>query len=586
MRSAFALLAILIIGNVNSFAQNNIICTNPTAEQVMLGNYDPTTYTAPVVFSNPDSISLYLQNNISPDSLKNFIEQLQAFHNRNTGSDTVSNSNGIGAARRWAFQKFQSISANSNNRLLPFYLQFDLSICNSPQHKNICAVLPGADTSDKSVVIVEAHIDSRCEVVCDTACLAQGMEDNGSGTALVLELARVMSQLTLNRTIVFMLTIGEEQGLDGAGAMATYVQQKSIKLKAVFNNDITGGIICGATSSAPSCPGLNDIDSTDVRLFSYGGFNSPHKQLARFTKLEYKEQMLSLVTVPMNIQIMTPEDRINRGGDHIPFRQKNYTAIRMTAANENGNAMIDSTYTDRQHSSRDILGVDAHNSGTIDSFYVDFDYLARNTVINGNAIAMAALGPATPGFTVDTVPGNRIRVEILNEYFFDQFRVGIRSLTNDWDSVYTFTGKLVDTLDLCDTGTYYVSVATTDYKNVESLFSGEVMARLNSTGSCTYNGVDEIHGTATGIELLQNKPNPFDEATTISVYAGSNFASKKAYISITDVNGKQLKQIPIDLKQGINEILYQHGFNASGTFFYTLYIDDKPFQTRRMVFAN
>src|ERR1019366_3737280 len=174
MRSAFLLFATLIIGSAHSFAQTNIICTNPIAEQVMQGNYDPATYTAPVVISHPDSISRYLQNNISPDSLKSFIVQLEAFHNRNTGSDTVSNSNGIGAARRWAFGKLQAISAGANNRLLSFYLQFDLSICNSPQHKNICAVLPGADTSDKSIVIVEAHIDSRCEVVCDTACLAQG----------------------------------------------------------------------------------------------------------------------------------------------------------------------------------------------------------------------------------------------------------------------------------------------------------------------------------------------------------------------------------------------------------------------------
>ncbi|MDB5283218.1 MAG: hypothetical protein JWO06_2293 [Bacteroidota bacterium] len=586
MRLAFPLFIILIFVSVASFSQTNIICTNPSAEQVMKGNYDPAAYSAATIINHPDSISRYLQSNISPDSLKSYIQQLQVFHNRNTGSDTVSNINGIGAARRWAFAKFQTFSAAANSRLLPFYLQFDLGICNAPQHRNICAVLPGADTSDKSILIVEAHIDSRCEDVCDTACFAQGMEDNGSGTALVLEFSRVMSHLTLNHTIVFMLTIGEEQGLDGANAMATYVQQKGIQLKAVLNNDIVGGIICGVTSSAPSCPGLNDIDSTNVRLFSYGGFNSLHKQFARFTKLEYKQRLLPIVAVPMAIQIMTPEDRLNRGGDHIPFRQKNYTAIRMTSANENGDAMIDSTYTDRQHTSRDILGVDAHHSGTIDSFYVDFDYLARNTAINGNALAMAAIGPSTPGFTADTIPGNRIRIEILNEFNYASFRVGIRTLTNDWDSVYYMTNTLVDTLNLCDTGTYFVSVATMDFKNVESLFSHEVTVRLNSTGSCAFNDVQDIGGSGNVIELLQNKPNPFDEATTISIYSGSNFVNKKAYISITDINGKQLKQMPVLLKQGINEVLYRHGFNASGTYFYTLYIDGKPFQSRRMTFAN
>jgi hypothetical protein len=258
----------------------------------------------------------------------------------------------------------------------------------------------------------------------------------------------------------------------------------------------------------------------------------------------------------------------------------------MTSANENGDAVIDSTYTGRQHSSRDILGVDAHSSGMIDSFYIDFDYLSRNAAINSNAIAMAAIGPATPAFTLDTLPGNRVRIAILNEFTFSDFRVGVRTLTNDWDSVYYITNALIDTINLCDTGTYYISVATMDFSNVESLFGNEVMVKLGSTGNCVFNGIEEIKGTGTGIELLQNKPNPFDEATILSVYAGNNFSNKKACISITDINGRQVEQMPIELKQGINEVLYRNGFNASGTYFYTLFIDGKPFQTRKMVFEN
>src|SRR5205807_2453494 len=101
-----------------------------------------------------------------------------------------------------------------------------------------------------------------------------------------------------------------------------------------------------------------------------------------------KEMVLPGATVPMGINIMTPEDRTGRGGDHIPFRALGYTAMRFTAQNEDGNADVTSaSYADRQHTSGDSIGVDVNNDGVIDSYYVDFDYLARNTVINGNAAA-------------------------------------------------------------------------------------------------------------------------------------------------------------------------------------------------------
>src|SRR5690606_24046638 len=238
---------------------------------------------------------------VSTDSLFSYLLALQSFQTRNTGSDTVSATKGIGAARRWIYSKFEEFSNQSGNRLIPSYLQFDQAICDQPQHRNIFAVLPGADTSDKSVIIIEGHMDSRCAGLCDTACLAEGMEDNGSGTALVMELARVMSRYTFNQTIVFLLTVAEEQSLAGATAFANYVKGKGIKVKAVLNNDVVGGIVCGQTASPPSCAGLNAIDSTHVRLFSYGGFNSPHKGLVRFTKLEYNEQLRPHVAVPMDI---------------------------------------------------------------------------------------------------------------------------------------------------------------------------------------------------------------------------------------------------------------------------------------------
>jgi len=576
-RFLYLLIGALSLTACNAIAQTNILCTNPIAEQVLLGNYDPATYSASTIINQPGIISSGINSQVSPDSLHSYLETLRSFKNRNTGSDTISSTKGIGAARKWAYNKFQQFNIQNENRLITTYLQFDMPVCGTDRHKNILAVLPGSDTSDKSIVIMEAHIDSRCADVCDTACLAEGMEDNGSGTALILELARVMSKYTYNHTIVFMLVIGEEQGLIGAEAFADYVQAKGIKVKAVLNNDVIGGIICGQTSSPPSCPGLNNIDSTNVRLFSFANFNSPHKQLARYVKLEYKEMIKPIATVPMDIHIMTPEDRTGRGGDHIPFRQHGYNAIRFTSANEHGDADVSAPgYSDRQHTSADILGVDINNDQVIDNFFVDFDYLARNTVINGNAAAMAAISPQTPiNFTL-TSSGNTLILSI-TQPMYNIYRIGVRSNTNDWDTVYTFTGTSYSFS--LPNGIYAISVAAVDNNDVESLFSEEktsVIADINDPSQ-----------RINAVELLQNKPNPFDEATTISIMVNKVPAYKTAYITITDAaSGKEIKRQQIQLKKGINEITYEHGYHATGILIYSLVVDNKIVQSRRMIFSN
>ncbi|HRI62443.1 MAG TPA: M28 family peptidase, partial [Saprospiraceae bacterium] len=320
------LLNLFLLSPLFAFAQTNILTTNPLAEQILLGNYNPADFAASTVVTDPAVISAGLNTRISPDNLKSYILKMSTFENRNTDSDTLSPVTGIGAARRWVHQKFEGFDQQNENRLVVSYLQFNhQSVCAAGQYRNIMAILPGSNPSKNGVILIEGHLDSRCDSLCDISCVAEGIEDNATGTALIMELARVMSAYTFENTIVFMATVGEEQGLLGADAFAVYCQQKSIPLRAVLNNDVIGGIICGKTSSPPSCPGLNDIDSTNVRLFSYGGFNSKHKQLARFIKLEYQENILNQALVPMNVHIMSDEDRLGRGGDHIPFRQRNYT---------------------------------------------------------------------------------------------------------------------------------------------------------------------------------------------------------------------------------------------------------------------
>ncbi|MCC7301633.1 MAG: M28 family peptidase [Bacteroidia bacterium] len=565
---------------LESFSQStNILSTNPLAEQIMLGNYNPATYAQVTPITHPDSISRKINQWVNPDSLKAYIIQLSTFRNRNTGADTLSNITGVGAARRWVYSKFQQFSASSENRLIPSYLQFNQSICSMSQHRNIFCVLPGSDTTDKSILLIEGHIDSRCEGSCDINCNAQGIEDNASGTALVMELARVMSKFTFKHTIVFVATIGEEQGLYGAEAFADYVQQKGILMKAVQNNDVIGGIICGQTSSPPSCPFLNHIDSTNVRLFSYGSFNSPHKGYCRFIKLEYKEQLIPYLAYPNIINIMSPEDRTGRGGDHIPFRQHNYTAMRLTSANEHGDANVSNmSYADRQHTTRDTLGVDTNNDQVVDSFFVDFNYLKRNAVINGNALAMCALGPKQPDFQVTAIGVNQIRVQVTQQTQYGQYRVGIRTSTHDWDTVFTMTNTLIDTFTVVPPTNFniYVQVMSVDADSVESVPSVERLINVSSTG-------DVLHGSK-DIELMYNKPNPFDEATWLTFY--STRGGIKGTLFIHDIAGKELRRIIVQINAGMNEVLYEHGYGMTGILTWKLEVEGKTVGSRTMTFAN
>ncbi len=552
--------------------------TNPEILNVLRGDYDPLNYLASDIIDEPAIISTALLD-ISPDSLKATLLALQKFENRNTGSDTLSETRGIGAARKWVLKKLNQYSANNENRLVTGYFQFDEIVCGMGRHKNVVAVLPGRDISDPSSILIEAHLDSRCAGVCDVLCLAEGMEDNGSGVALVLELARIMSRFTFNHTIIFATVTGEEQSLVGSGALALYAVQESIRIKAVLNNDIVGGIICGETSSPPSCPGLNHIDSTQVRLFSFGGFNSPHKSLSRFIKLEYNEMLRSLANVPMMVTIMSAEDRTGRGSDHIPFRLNGYAAMRFTSANEHGNADVsDPDYHDRQHTSEDILGVDTNGDTVIDSFFVDFNYLARNASINGNAAAMAALGPETPTIKIVSQDGNFLYIELEDSLDYNHYVVGLRVNTNDFDTLYYITGGKSGTFVLPSRQVnIFISAASIDDNGIESLFSDESLVRLTGIGEPS---------EKTTIELLQNKPNPFDESTTISFWVNDHVNVKNASIIIRDLNGRKIQSIPVEVKEEMNEVLYHHGYNMTGTYLYSLMIDDKVIATRKMVFAN
>lgn len=562
------------LGLTQAFAQTptNIIVTNSAAEQVMLGKYNPALYKPMVVLNRKQDIVPGLMAALSADSMYKFVLKLGTFHNRNTGADTVSNQTGIGAARRWAYSKFKQFSARNENRLLPGYLQFNQAICSVNQHRNIMAVLPGIDTTDKSIVIIEGHIDSRCEGLCDITCKAQGMEDNATGTALVLELARVMSKYAYQNTIVFLITIAEEQGLYGANAFATYTKNKNIGIKAVLNNDVIGGVLCGKTASPPTdCRQEGETDSTHVRIFSAGGYTSTCKAFARFAKLEYIEEVLPLnPAVPMTINIMAPEDRTGRGGDHIPFRQNGYAAVRFTASHEHGDASNGTGYTDRQHTSRDTLGVDRNKDGLIDSFFVNFNYLNRNAKINGAVAAMAAIGPVMPSFKLLNDSASGLSVQLISQLPYKTYKVNVRrNATNfDLDRIYTFPNNTVFQIPgIKKDSTYFVSIAAIDSNDVESIFTIEQMAKSKS-------GVTSIESISAADIELNASPNPSSNTTHFSIKAPVGI-SGTAYLLITNILGQTITQLPLDLSNGTAETNYQHEGIIAGNYTCTLYINGK-----------
>lgn len=579
MRLIYIFCIFLFLPGVAAMGQTNITVTSAEVYDILKGGHDVGSYLPSVVINHPDDIVEGLVSEVSPDSLKAYLQALSAFENRNTGSDTLSATFGIGAARRWVYGKFGEFSAQNEGRLRAAYLQFDQDICGMGQHRNIFAVLPGIGPHRNELVIVEGHIDSRCEDVCDTTCMAHGMEDNGSGTALVLELARIMSPFAFDRTLVFLATIGEEQGLYGANAFAEFCENEDIPVRAVYNNDIIGGIICGQTASPPGCPGLNAIDSINVRLYS----STATRNLARFARLEYEENLAPLVPVPSMINIMSQEDRSGRGGDHIPFRQRGFQAIRFTSANEHGNGNPDTpNYDDRQHTMEDVLGIDTDGDSVIDSFFVDFNYLARNTVLNGNAAAMSALGPASPTqFTLEDIDGGfHYSFEDPNNY--GQYRIGLRPFGsgNYFDTLLTVSQTEGSLLSLLPSTPYYLTVCAVDSNGIESHFSNEIFEFFTT-------GTEEFVLPERGVTLLQNRPNPFDEATTLGVYVERRPDYSEALLLVTDARGRELARYPIELRPGLVEVTYgyEHHRYRPGTYYYSLVVDGQVYETKAMIYA-
>jgi Peptidase family M28 len=329
---------------------------------------------------------------ISAANIEAIIRKLVSFGTRHTLSSPDDQVRGIGAARRWIKEEFDRYSRLSDGRLGVIEDEFiqepTQRVRQAVKLVNIVATFPGRQLESKDrIYVVSGHYDSICSPQSDTSCDAPGANDDASGTAAVMEMARVMSRHNFDVTIVFMTVPGEEQGLLGATHWAEGARKKNLNIGAMFTNDIIGNTLGG-----------NGVrDNASIRLFSegvasneteaearqrrsVGGENdSPSRQLARYIKVA-GERYLNNFEVTLAFR----RDRFGRGGDHIPFLERGDPAVRFTEPNED--------FTRQHQKVRDESGV---KYGDVIEM-VDFEYVARVARVNAVALANLALAPSTP----------------------------------------------------------------------------------------------------------------------------------------------------------------------------------------------
>ncbi|MBI6117058.1 M28 family metallopeptidase [Salegentibacter maritimus] len=328
--------------------------------------------------------------NVSADSIEADIRKLAGFGTRNTFSDTVSDTRGIGAARRWIKSEFDYLSKNCDNCLDVFYQKDFVTTADGDRipHDawvvNVVAVQKGTKYPNR-YIIMSGDIDSRASNTMDFKTDAPGANDNASGMAGTMEAARVLSQYEFENSIVYVGLSGEEQGLFGGKGLAEYAKANNWEIIGVLNNDMIGniegvdGVIDNRTFrifSEPVPP--NETDRERNRRRFYGGeVDGISRQLARYVHTTTETYMPE-----MNPMMIYRLDRFGRGGHHRPFNDLGFAGIRIMEAHENYN---------RQH--QDIRTENGIEYGDVVAG-VNFDYAKKLTAVN--AINMASLAWAPP----------------------------------------------------------------------------------------------------------------------------------------------------------------------------------------------
>lgn len=331
---------------------------------------------------------------IDPRNIERAIRKLVSFGTRNTLSEQDNPARGIGAARDWLRDEFQRIADGTQGRMTVELQSFVQEpgrfprIAKPTRVTNVVATLRGSQPeSVNRVYVVSGHYDSMCSSPTDAACDAPGANDDASGTAAVLEVARVMSRKNFDATIIFMAVAGEEQGLVGATRFAEQAEKNRLDIEAMFTNDIVGNTLGGNgvrdrrtlrvfSEGVPS----SETEAEARTRRSVGGENdSASRQLARFVR-----EIAETYTPRFRVQMIYRRDRYLRGGDHIPFLERGYPAVRFTEPNE-----------DYTHQHQNVRTENGTRYGDLPEF-VDFNYVADVARVNAAALAALARAPARP----------------------------------------------------------------------------------------------------------------------------------------------------------------------------------------------
>jgi hypothetical protein len=338
----------------------------------------------------PDYELRKLVSEIDPDRMRATIEKLVSFGTRHTLSSQTDPNRGIGAATNWLFGQMQAIAATSGGRMtveLQSFIQPPASRIPTPTRiTNVITTLRGSSSPDR-IYLVSGHIDSRVTDVLNFTDDAPGADDDGSGVAAVMELARVMATRAPEATIVFAMVAGEEQGLYGSAFMAQQYKAAGADIQGMFSNDIIGASVADDGTSDPDhirlfaegVPTTETPQQAAIRQSVGGEGDGPSRQLARFVAGVASRELTG-----MTVEIIYRRDRYLRGSDHLSFLQQGYPANRFTEPNENF-----------AHEHQDVRVVNGVQFGDLIQF-VDFDFLGRATKVNAAALWSLANAPGTP----------------------------------------------------------------------------------------------------------------------------------------------------------------------------------------------
>lgn len=329
---------------------------------------------------------------IDARNIERTIRKLVSFGTRNTLSTQSDPNRGIGAARDWLFSEFSKAAEQSGGRMSVEKQAFEQpKAARVPQPTmvtNVVATLKGTQPeSSGRTYIVSGHYDSMCTSPTDATCDAPGANDDASGTAAVLEMARVMAKYKFDATIVFMAVAGEEQGLLGSTYAAEQAKQKGMDVEAMLTNDIIGSSLGGngvrdartIRVFSEGVPSSEKPEEATVRRGVGGENDSAPRQLARFIK-ETGERYVPA----MRVMMVYRRDRYLRGGDHIPFLERGFAAVRFTEPNE-----------DYRHQHQNVRIENEVQYGDLPQFD-DFNYIADVARVNAASLAALALAPARP----------------------------------------------------------------------------------------------------------------------------------------------------------------------------------------------